>query len=66
MKDAIYEVLGNLMNDNIPILNTLETIYKLYDRLVNHCIDLSIKSLLNKGLGKPPVSFCWYQMGKWW
>ena len=63
VKVAIYEVLGNLLNDRIPILNTLEVITKLYDRLVKHCIDLAVKSLEKKGLGKPPVSFCWYQMG---
>lgn len=63
VKLAIYEVLASLMNDRIPILNTLEIITKLYDRLVKHCLDLAVKSLEKKGLGKPPVSFCWYQMG---
>ncbi|WNF37534.1 DUF294 nucleotidyltransferase-like domain-containing protein [Bacillaceae bacterium IKA-2] len=63
VKNAIYEVLGNLINDRIPILNTLEVITKLYDRLVKHCLDLAVKSLDKKGLGKPPVGFCWYQMG---
>jgi CBS domain-containing protein len=63
VKDAIYEVLASLLNDRIPILNTLEIITKLYDRLVRHCLELAIKSLEDKGLGKPPVRFCWYQMG---
>lgn len=63
IKNAIYEILSNLLNDRIPILNTLEVVTKLYDRLVKHCLDLAIKSLDEKGLGKPPVPFCWYQMG---
>lgn len=63
VKNAIYEVLSNLINDRIPILNTLEVITKLYDRLVKHCLDLAVKSLDSKGLGKPPVQFSWYQMG---
>lgn len=63
VKNAIYEVLASLINDRIPILNTLEIITKLYDRLVKHCIDLAVKSLVKKGLGQPPGRFCWYQMG---
>ncbi|WP_261180005.1 DUF294 nucleotidyltransferase-like domain-containing protein [Anaerobacillus sp. CMMVII] len=38
-------------------------ITKLYDRLVKHCVELAVKSLEKKGLGQPPVQFCWYQMG---
>lgn len=63
VKNAIYEVLANLISDRIPTLNTLEVITKLYDRLVKHCLDLAVKSLDSKGLGKPPVQFSWYQMG---
>ena len=63
VKNAIYEVLATLINDRIPILNTLEVITRLYDRLVKHCLDLAVQSLDDKGLGRPPVGFCWYQMG---
>ncbi|OIJ08307.1 hypothetical protein BKP35_17775 [Anaerobacillus arseniciselenatis] len=63
VRNAIYEVLATLINDRIPTLNTLEVVTKLYDRLVKHCVDLAVQSLDDKGLGKPPVAFCWYQMG---
>ncbi|WP_216829924.1 DUF294 nucleotidyltransferase-like domain-containing protein [Alkalihalobacterium elongatum] len=63
VKSAIYDVLGQLINDEIPTVHTLEIITKLYDRLVSHCLDLAVASLEAKGKGKPPVPFCWFQMG---
>ncbi|MFV8826355.1 DUF294 nucleotidyltransferase-like domain-containing protein [Alkalihalobacterium sp. APHAB7] len=63
VKSAIYDVLGQLINDEIPTVHTLEIITKLYDRLVNHCLDLAVASLAAKGKGKPPVPFCWFTMG---
>ncbi|OLO42304.1 hypothetical protein BTR23_03510 [Alkalihalophilus pseudofirmus] len=63
VKNAIYDVLGQLINDEVPTVHTLEIITKLYDRLVNHCVDLAVESLAVKGKGKPPVPFCWFQMG---
>ncbi|WP_209123336.1 DUF294 nucleotidyltransferase-like domain-containing protein [Alkalihalobacillus sp. BA299] len=63
VKSAIYDVLGQLINDEISTVHTLEIITKLYDRLVKHCVDLAVESLEAKGKGKPPVPFCWFQMG---
>ncbi|OEF95863.1 DUF294 nucleotidyltransferase-like domain-containing protein [Desulfuribacillus alkaliarsenatis] len=63
VKKAIYDVLNSLIADGIPVTHTLETITNLYDRLVKHCIDLAINSLDRQGNGKPPVPFCWFQMG---
>ncbi|MEB1809700.1 MAG: DUF294 nucleotidyltransferase-like domain-containing protein [Bacillaceae bacterium] len=63
VKSAIYDVLGQLINDEIPTTHTLEIITKLYDRLVNHCLDLAVASLEAKGKGTPPVPFCWFTMG---
>ncbi|MBU8905912.1 DUF294 nucleotidyltransferase-like domain-containing protein [Desertibacillus haloalkaliphilus] len=63
IKNAIYDVLSNLIHDEIPTINTLEIITKLYDRLVRHCVDLAVDSLRQQGKGEPPVPFCWFQMG---
>lgn len=63
VKDAIYDVLSTLIDDEISTIQTLGIITKLYDRLARHCVELAVKSLEQKGAGLPPVSFCLYQMG---
>ncbi len=63
VKQAIYYVLGTLIQDKVPILHTLEVVTSLFDRLAQHSIELAIQSLEKKGAGKPPVAFSWYMMG---
>ena len=63
VKKAIYDVLSNLINDEISTIHTLEIITKLYDRLARHCVKLAVQSLASQGKGNPPVPFSWYQMG---
>lgn len=58
VKQAIYTLLDALLEENIPILKTLEIITKLYDRLVVRVIELAMESL-----GEPPGQFAFYQMG---
>ena len=62
VKLAIYDALETLIQDNVPILHTLEVITKLYDRLVSRCIDLALLSLKKEGR-EVPAPFCFYQMG---
>lgn len=63
VKNAIYNVLSNLIQDEISTIHTLEIITKLYDRLVRHCVSLAVESMKKQGKGKPPVPFSWYLMG---
>ncbi|WP_100400373.1 DUF294 nucleotidyltransferase-like domain-containing protein [Bacillus sp. FJAT-44742] len=63
VKKAIYEVLGNLIQDKIPTLQILNIITQLFDRLVRHCVVLAVESVEEKGYGKPPVAFSFYLMG---
>lgn len=63
VKAAIYDVLSNLIQDEISTIHTLEIITKFYDRLARHCVMLAVQSLERKGIGTPPVQFAWYQMG---
>lgn len=63
VKNAIYDVLSNLITDEISTIQTLKIITKLYDRLAHHCVDLAVKELITQGVGPPPVPFCLYQMG---
>lgn len=62
MKDGIYEVLETFLQDQVPVLSTLQVITELFDRLVNRCITLALASISEK-FGAPPVAFCIYQMG---
>ncbi|QUW20719.1 CBS domain-containing protein [Sporosarcina sp. Marseille-Q4063] len=63
VKEAIYDVLSNLIQDEISTIHTLEIITRLYDRLARHCVKLAVQSLEMHGEGLPPVPFSWYQMG---
>ena len=63
VKDAIYDVLTGLINDEISTIHTLEIVTKLYDRLARHCVKLAVQSLDKQGFGLSPVPFSWYQMG---
>ncbi|WP_342537743.1 DUF294 nucleotidyltransferase-like domain-containing protein [Sporosarcina sp. FSL K6-1540] len=63
VKNAIYDVLSSLINDDISTIHTLEIITKLYDRLARHCVKLAVQSLERQGKGTPPVPFAWYEMG---
>lgn len=63
VKNAIYDVLTSLINDEISTIHTLDIITKFYDRLARHCLKLAVQSLDQKGIGLPPVPFAWYQMG---
>lgn len=58
VKLAIYEVLETLISDELPTVNILDVITKLYDRLVKHCVELAVEVV-----GRPTVPFAWYQMG---
>ncbi len=58
IKQAIYFVLANLLQDELPVVHMLKIITKLYDRLVIHCLELALKDLPS-----PPVVFNWFQMG---
>lgn len=63
VKEAIYDVLTSLIDDEISTIHTLDIITKFYDRLARHCLKLAVQSLDTQGLGLPPVPFAWYQMG---
>ena len=63
VKAAIYDVLSNLIQDEISTIHTLEIITKFYDRLAKHCVMLAVQSLEDQGKGMPPVPYAWYQMG---
>ncbi|WP_242634667.1 DUF294 nucleotidyltransferase-like domain-containing protein [Bacillus timonensis] len=63
VKTAIYDVVDALLQDGVPIFKVLDSVTKLFDRLVKRCIELAIEEL-SKGDGKlPPTKFCFYQMG---
>lgn len=63
VKEAIHDILSTLLRDGVPTIHMLEMITKLYDRLVQHCLQLTIDSFEKEGLGAPPVPFTWYMMG---
>ncbi|MYL55425.1 CBS domain-containing protein [Pontibacillus yanchengensis] len=63
VKHEIYTVVSIMMKDQVPVAHILDVITQLYDRLARRAVELAIQSLEEKGEGKPPASFVWYQMG---
>jgi len=59
VKKAIYDILGTLIKDKIPMLKTLEIVTGLYDRLVKRAVELSVEALGDE----VPCEFAFYQMG---
>ncbi|MFB5662722.1 DUF294 nucleotidyltransferase-like domain-containing protein [Alteribacillus sp. HJP-4] len=62
VKNAIYDILANLLHDDIPTRHTLEIVTKLYDRLMRHCVDLAEEKVREK-YGPPPLPYAFFLMG---
>lgn len=62
VKFAIYEVLGHLIDDGIPILHIMKVVTNLYDRLIRHCTELALEEVKEE-LGNPPCDFAFFLMG---
>ncbi|NLP51819.1 DUF294 nucleotidyltransferase-like domain-containing protein [Bacillus sp. RO1] len=58
-KQNLYATLNTMLQQQVPIIHTLEVMNTLYDQLVHRCIELSIKEMSTE----PPTKFCFYLMG---
>ncbi|MFT4416389.1 DUF294 nucleotidyltransferase-like domain-containing protein [Fredinandcohnia humi] len=63
VKNAIYDVVETLLQDDIPIFKLLDSVTKLYDRLVKRCIEMAIEDVSKRQGRLPPVKFGFYLMG---
>lgn len=59
VKKELYATLNTMLQQQVPILHTLEVMNTLYDQLIQRCIELSIKDMPTE----PPAKFCFYLMG---
>ncbi|MGD6776258.1 DUF294 nucleotidyltransferase-like domain-containing protein [Sutcliffiella horikoshii] len=59
VKQELYATLNTMLQQQVPILHTLEVMNTLYDELIQRCIKLSIKEMPTE----PPAKFCFYLMG---
>ncbi|ART78225.1 hypothetical protein B4U37_20210 [Sutcliffiella horikoshii] len=59
VKKELYATLNTMLQQQVPILHTLEVMNTLYDQLIHRCIELSIKDMPTE----PPAKFCFYLMG---
>lgn len=59
IKQQLYATLATMLQQQVPILTTLEVMNTLYDQLIKRCIELSIKEMPTE----PPAKFCFYLMG---
>ncbi|MEH6942853.1 DUF294 nucleotidyltransferase-like domain-containing protein [Bacillus sp. JJ722] len=63
VKNAIYKVFETLLKEQVPMVNALAVVTKLFDRLIKRSVDLALKDIKdNEGL-IPPVAFNLYMMG---
>ena len=63
VKMAIYDVMDTLLQDDVPIFKVLDSVTRLYDRLVKRCIEMAVEALSKREGLRPPTAFCFYQMG---
>ena len=63
VKEAIYEVLETLLKEKVPIIDTLDVITTLYDRLMKRAVELAVSYLEEAEGLVPPVAFNLYAMG---
>lgn len=59
IKQQLYATLTTMIQQQVPILTTLEVMNTLYDQLIVRAIELSIKEMPTA----PPTKFCFYLMG---
>ncbi|MGD6991146.1 DUF294 nucleotidyltransferase-like domain-containing protein [Sutcliffiella horikoshii] len=59
VKKELYATLNTMLQQQVPILHTLEVMNTLYDQLIHRCIELSIREMPTD----PPTKFCFYLMG---
>lgn len=62
IKDKVYAVLGNLIEDEIPAFHTLKIITEFNDRLIKQCVKMAEEET-RKDYGEPPVPYAFYLMG---
>lgn len=63
VKPAIYKVLDMLLNEKIPMNDTLSVITTLYDCLMKRVVFLAAQSIEEEQELTPPVKFNFYTMG---
>ncbi|MGN1401183.1 MAG: DUF294 nucleotidyltransferase-like domain-containing protein [Bacillus sp. (in: firmicutes)] len=63
IKDAIYAVLETLLKEKVPCADLLDTITKLYDRLIARAVRLSVEDVRRITGWEPPCRFNLYTMG---
>ncbi|WP_171016923.1 DUF294 nucleotidyltransferase-like domain-containing protein [Pseudalkalibacillus caeni] len=63
MKEAIYQMIGSLLQEQIPIHHILQMVTETYDRLARRCVQLAVEAVVAQTETSPPVAFCWFQMG---
>jgi CBS domain-containing protein len=59
----VDRVLAALVADQAPLAEILEVVAELHERLAGRVLELSEAALDAEGLGKPPVPYCWINMG---
>jgi CBS domain-containing protein len=59
IKQQLYATLNTMLQQQVPILDTLEVMNTLFDQLVHRSIELSIEEMPKD----PPTPFCFYLMG---
>lgn len=63
VKKAIYDVFETLLKEKVPMVQSLDIVTKLYDRLMKRAVEIAIEDLSQTEGLKPPVAFNLYAMG---
>ncbi|QFT90899.1 inosine 5'-monophosphate dehydrogenase [Bacillus sp. THAF10] len=59
LKEKLEATLATMLQQQVPILTTLDVMNTQFDRLVQRCVELSLQEMKVE----PPSAFCFYLMG---
>ncbi len=59
----IDQALGMLIDENVDTRNMLNIMSRLHGRMIRQVIRIAEDNLAQNGCGRPPVNYCWINMG---
>ena len=60
---AVDQVLGTMLEEQASMVDILEVMSTLHERLTQRVIQLAEERMRREGQGPPPAAYCWINMG---
>ena len=63
LRDTTDALLKTYLEQETALHFVLDVVTHINDAITEKCIEMAIEKLAAKGLGRPPVEFCWLSLG---